>query len=283
MAWRIGRQRILAAGLVALAAGASAAAVAPGDALRPGADVSDCRSALHAGPTNCPEAEPSSVRGATPDAADTAQATPSDGELGLEAQVDAYLASYGKPPREAVRALLDPSETNIRALVRKQEETLAVAAYVAERMTQLQREGKEADGPPKAIGPPDLPALMQMSVTLFQKLDDEQAAAARGALRVLARAVPALRARIALVGTPTSNELRAAVARVAAPLAAAAVRPQDCAADALPFVRIEDLRYRRVREIDAHDLTPDQLRSQIAGLRAESLRRGPQDASASPD
>jgi hypothetical protein len=45
---------------------------------------------------------------------------------------------YGKPPREAIRALLDPSDENILAMMRQQQAAVDRAEYVAWRMTQLQ-------------------------------------------------------------------------------------------------------------------------------------------------
>jgi len=249
------------------------AADGPPNALRPGADLADCRSALRTGPTACTDG---------PATADTAA-----GEEGgapshpvdlavppLEAQVDAFLASFGKPPREAIRALLDPSDAHILAMARKQDETLAIAAYVAARMTQLQRQGAMSAAPGSGAAAPDLPDLMQMSVTLYHRPDDVQAQPALKALQDLAQEVPALRAQVALVGEFTAQQLRREVARVAAPLTARAVRPDECAADALPFLRIEDLRFRRMREVDARDLAPADLRRLIAALRAEAAGHG---------
>lgn len=56
----------------------------------------------------------------------------------IDTEVAAFLADYGKPPREAVRALLDPTDENIAAWMQAQQKTLAISAYVAQRLTALQ-------------------------------------------------------------------------------------------------------------------------------------------------
>jgi len=213
------------------------AADAVSSTLRPGAQMNDCRSALRPGPTNCGELPANPAGSSTAkDPGSALLAAPPGTVPEIEAQIDAALAGYGKPPREAIRALLDPSESNIRALLRKQEETLAVAAFVAARMTQMQTEVAGPRAPKAALPPPDLPSLMQMSVTLLQAADDPEALAAYDALLALAREVPSLRAQVALVGTLAPQELRARIARIPAPLGALALRPDQCAAEALPYL-----------------------------------------------
>ena len=107
----------------------------------PGPRITDCRSALRPGWTRC----------VTP--AQQAQAVVH--KRRIDAEISAFLGDYGKPPREAVRALLDPTDDNIRAWIRAQQRTLAVAAYVARRMTALQQENP-ADG--TAPGRPNPPS-----------------------------------------------------------------------------------------------------------------------------
>lgn len=107
----------------------------------PGPRIADCRSALRPGWTRC----------ATP----AQQARAVLRKRRIDAEISAFLADYGKPPREAVRALLDPTDDNIRAWIRTQQKTLAVAAYVARRMTALQQEHPAGGA---ASGPPDPPS-----------------------------------------------------------------------------------------------------------------------------
>jgi hypothetical protein len=93
------------------------------ESLVPGARAGDCRSALQVGIVAC-----RAMHGAVAPGARAA----------TEAQVDAVLQQWGKPPREAVRALLDPTDENILAWIGSQRRTLSVARYVATRMTELQ-------------------------------------------------------------------------------------------------------------------------------------------------
>ncbi len=107
-----------------------------------GPRITDCRSALRPGWTRC----------ATP----AQQAWAVMRQHRIDERISAFLADYGKPPRYAVRALLDPTDDNIRAWIRAQQKTLAAAAYVARRMTALQRnppaEGAASVPPKPASG-----------------------------------------------------------------------------------------------------------------------------------
>jgi hypothetical protein len=269
--------------LIALAPGA----VRPGAraaTLEPGADLSDCRSALRPGLSNCAGPEPV----ARQETADPTLPTPAS-TAALEREVDEFLADYGKPPREAVRALLEPSEAHIRALLRKQEETLAVAAYVAARMTALQK--RESSGDPDRADPArasDLPSMMRMRITLVQRARDPEAAETLDALRMLARQYPSLQVRIELVDRFEPQTLRAEIARIEAPFMVTSRAPDPSDTDALPRVRIEDLRNRRSCELDARGLSAPALRAAIVGLRraaeaAFAARRGRDARTEVPD
>lgn len=56
----------------------------------------------------------------------------------LDKQVDDFLQNYGKPPPVAVKALLDPTDANIKAWVDYMHQQEARARYVGQRMTALQ-------------------------------------------------------------------------------------------------------------------------------------------------
>lgn len=235
------------------------------DGLAPGADLADCLSALRVGPVACAQPLPSgsAVAGSWPDA------SPVDP---IEARIDAFLAQYGKPPREAVRALLDPSDDNIRRYLRQHQETLAVAAYVAARMTALQAAADPAPG----VGPPmpDLPSYLQMRVTVLTAPGDRQSAGALHALRELARRVPALQSVVQLTGAMAPQQLRAEVARIEPPLTATVAADADDPGT-LPLVRIDDLRNRQTLTIDARNLTPQGLSAAIVALRRAAPAAGP--------
>lgn len=232
--------------------------------LIPGADTSDCRSALRLGPVECKSADPGaanqSMRGERQ-------------QLDADASVEAFLANYGKPPREAVRALLNPTDENIRALMRQQEQTLAVAAYVAERMTALQRRVAQFPRDEKTISR-DLPSFLQMRITLIQNLGDPTALPAMHALRDLAFEAPVLRAGVGFVGPLDDQQLREGIARVEEPLSVTVLPAQANNGQDLPRILIEDLRYGRSLAIDARTATAALLRSRILVLRNASEASG---------
>jgi hypothetical protein len=241
----------------ALAGPASAASV-----LAPGAEILDCRSALRPGPVQC-DGTAEMVRdlaGANTPAA----ATPPAPEF--ERLVDRYLENYGKPPREAVRALLDPTDENIRALARKQEETLATVSYVAARMTRLQQEelprGAEARWPD-----PDLPLFSRLRLTLSQRPDDASTQDALIALQSLARAAPSLQARVGLVGAISPHALREFLRRVPPALDVVQLPTEAESHDNLPQLRIDDLRSGQSLRLDPHEVDAARLRAWIVALR----------------
>ena len=69
----------------------------------------------------------------------SASAAGSSPSSSMEAAIDEYLASFGKPPRAAVRALLDPSDENVAALLAEQRRQESRAAQVAARLTRLRQ------------------------------------------------------------------------------------------------------------------------------------------------
>ncbi len=242
--------------LAAAAATAALAVRSQAQDLVPGADTSHCRSALHIGPVACSPPMPDPLR---PGSGPRPDSDP------IEAQVDAFLAQYGKPPREAIRALLDPSDANIRAYLRRQQETLALVSFVAARMSALQATGATADAPRPLPG--ELSAYRQVRVTLVTVPADPQSGAALQALRQLATQVPALQAGVALAGRFSPPQLRRELARIEPPLVATATDPTAVDATILPLVRIEDLRNRRTVAIDARGLTRDALAQVIVAMR----------------
>jgi hypothetical protein len=284
-----------------LAVATHAAHAAHGGVLEPGAEMSDCRSALRPGPSDCAQRtatgddgpaaaaqveEPVGAQGEAHGA--TRVSIPDDGSTQgraivsapasgtgtadpIESRVDAFLADYGKPPREAVRALLEPSDANIRAYLEKQQETVAMAAYVAARMTAMQaRERADAADAGASLPLPDPAALLQMRVTLFQKPGDRDALEAVQALRTLAARVPSLQVHVAFAGTLDVNALRGELAQLGSPFTAEVVDAGTVQSDDLPYVRIDDLRLHRWRVLDAEGLSAGRLQAKMIALRRAS-------------
>jgi hypothetical protein len=222
-----------------------------------GALPANCLSALHIGVVTCDS---------------NAAESPSAGSI-TEAQVNEYLAQYGKPPREAVRALLNPTDDNIAAWIRKQREVVAIASYVASRMTQLgsQFEGEWVGGTPMLKS--DLPAAIQMRVTLLLKLDNPSSLRAVRALQILVNRYPSIDGRLVQVGPLPDGGLRSSLTKLGAVLPISVSPLETMESVSGPSLLIEDLRYRVNRRLDATDMTTDQMCDQIIALRAAAEAR----------
>jgi hypothetical protein len=246
-----------------------------------GADLSDCHSALRVGPSVCPAAMVAAGRDDGPSPAGVTTSVPRDP---LEREIDSFLSSYGKPPREAVRALLDPSDAHIAAMLAKQQETLAIAAYVANRMTAIQAQARGATADARASAAREAASLAQMRSTLLLHAADPDAEGAADALRVAVDRIPSLQARVVLAGRLAPQRLRAMIARLDPRFTVEMV--PDPAPDrsfdelALPVLLIEDLRSHRTMAISAAGVTAADL---LEAMKA--LRNGParQESDRAPD
>jgi hypothetical protein len=220
--------------------------------LVPGALTSDCRSALRIGVVSC--------GGRTADREDRRAVS--------EAEVSQYLAQFGKPPREAVRALLDPSDANIAAWIRKQRQVVSIASYVATRMTEMQSQ-LEADFPPERPAPPSyLPAMMQMRATLFLSSADAPSLNSVRALQQLVARYPSIDGRLVQIGPPPEKQLSTWLAKLDTVLPVSTVSRGPLDDQPVPSLLIEDLRHGSSRLLDITDITSQQIRDQMTALRA---------------
>jgi hypothetical protein len=265
-------------------AGCGCALLAFADVLRPGAQIVDCDSALRIGTSRCaqlvatealplplPLPQPAATPGeppaiaAPPPARAAAVAAPAP-----EAAVDQFLAVYGKPSREAARALIDPSDENIAAMVRKEDERIAIAAYVGRRMTEL-RARRPAEEAPE-IDSSALPAMIQMQAFLVAATGDPDGVTAAHRLDQLAAAFASLDARLIWVGdlAPRAAAIEAAADAIALPVNVVAADRLDVSE---PYLLLHDSRHRLNRRLSARGLTVEQIRKAIVALRAEGEQR----------
>jgi hypothetical protein len=222
--------------------------------LAPGATPTDCRSVLRIGIATCEPAIP-------------------DSRSVSEAQVAEYLAQYGKPPREAVRALLDPSDRNIAAWIRKQRQVISVANYVATRMTEMQSQ-LEPDRFPGPLMPlSQLPAMVQMRATLFLDSESAPSLQAAHALQQVVGRYPSLDGRLVQVGPPPDTYLATWLAKLGELLPISIATADAANSDALPSLLIEDLRYGTSRRLDASHINGQQICDQIIALRVAAETR----------
>src|SRR6267154_2798024 len=194
--------------LTGICAIAPSVACAVHPVLLPGAMLADCRSALRIGVVSCGRLDLVVIgpEGRQPDQTGQPPAQVSD------AQESEFLAQYGKPPREAVRALLDPSDTNIAAWLIQQRRVVAVASYVANRITHMQ---KQLDADPQWHTPtplPELAAMIQMRATLYLKPGDAHSLDAAKALQRVVARYPSVDGQLVQVGLPSTPGLSSSLA-----------------------------------------------------------------------
>jgi len=231
--------------------------------LVPGALPTDCRSALFVGVITCGRSEPIAIG---PEEHVIERDAQWPGSVS-EGRVNEFLAQYGKPPREAVRALLDPTDANIAAWLGQQRRVVAVASYVAGRITRMQQQ-LDADQDSHALAPlPELEAMIQMRATLYVNAGDTLSLQAVKALQHLVTQYPSIDGRLTQVGLPANPDLASWLARLGTTLPVS-ILPQDAISGVtLPTLLIDDLRYGRRRQLDAAAITPRRIRDEMLALR----------------
>jgi len=243
--------------------------------LTPGSDAPACRNMLTPGSAHACSQErsrPAVERYGIPPQARGITASADRGEPASdpvsEKDVDDFLASYGKPPRSAVRALLDPTDGNIAAMRVDQSRREIVAAYVAQRLTELQ--ARDA-GPATVAEYRTLPYLVGMQVTAFVDAACEQCEELYRMLRRFIAADPIVDVRLAVVADSAEQAPLGALLTGGLAVPASTVSRQDVLAygiSALPAIMIEDLRSRRRRVIPA-DADSAQLHERIVAMRRQ--------------
>ncbi len=225
--------------------------------LVPGALSTGCRSALRVGVVACSE-----------------PLGHNDKEWSIsEAQVDEYLAQYGKPPREAVRALLDPSDANIAAWIKKQRQVVLTASYVAKRMTEMQSQSK-ADFPLDRLTPlSEISGMMQMRATLYLRSTDASSLRAAHALQQVVARYPSIDGQIVQLGPPSDGHPSDWLAKLDTLLPVSILAFQPIDDSPLPSLLIEDVRHGSSLRLDIADVTPRRIRDQIIALRAAAETR----------
>ncbi len=240
--------RAISVGIVTIAAHAGVGAQL---VLVPGVLLIDCRSALRVGIVTCGERRTES----------------SEAPSVSEERVTEYLAEYGKPPREAVRALLDPTDDNIAAWIRKQRQVISIATYVASRMTEMQSQFK-SEGIDPPISMSQLPAMVQMRATLFVEAETASSQHAANALHQVVGRYPSLDARVVQIEPQPERAPPNWLVKFNTLLPVSIASPTTGDNLPLPSLLLEDLRYQTRRRLSAANITAQQICDQIASLRA---------------
>jgi len=185
-----------------------------------------------------------------------------------DTDIDRYIASHGKPPREVARALLDPSDANIAAMMRRLQRDQAIAAYVGQRMTEL----SQSDPSLLVAGtaaPGDLPSFTGLRLVLVTRPDCAACDRAAQALQQLVATYPTLDARVAVAGARDAQQIVQEMARsgVTLPTALAADALLARIGRALPYLLVADVRQQREGLIAAADIEAGQLRQALLAFR----------------
>jgi hypothetical protein len=164
-----------------------------------------------------------------------------------EAEVDAFIANHGKPPREVARALLDPTDENIAAMARRLQRDHAVAAYVGQRMTELQQSDPTLATAVSTAVPGDLPSFTGLRLVLVSQTECARCDRAAQALQRLVAIYPTLDARVAVAGVREPRQLVAEMARsgVTLPTSPADEALLQRTRRAPPFLLVADVRRQR--------------------------------------
>lgn len=235
-----------------------------------------CQSSFALGYTQCvPAARAPAAAASAPSQIVSPRTQPAPGEQAAaisvsEADIDVFLTHYGKPSREAVRALLDPTDANIAAMARRIRQDAAVASYVAGRMTSLQ----EIDPGLVAINPAfnsqDLPWLAGMRVVLHVAQGCLPCEAAAIALQRLVAESPVLDARVVVHGTATPQAMTLELGRLGITLPATAAQPASARfAKSVPIAAIADMRRGTEGVLTRFGTTQD-IRNAVAAFRRQA-------------
>lgn len=194
-------------------------------------------------------------------------AAAADPTVPSEADVDRYISNHGKPPREVARALLEPSDANIAAMMRRLQRDQAIAAFVGQRMTEL----SQSDPSLQVAGnttPGDLPSFSGLRLVLVTRPECAACDRAAQALQQLVAAYPTLDARVAVAGARDAQQIVQEMARsgVTLPTAPAPEALLARIGRAPPWLLAADVRQQREGLIAAEG-DAAQLRQALLAFR----------------
>lgn len=245
--------RLVTAGMVFLSGVVHQAAMAQ-DQTVIGSTMTHCASPTFVGATQCtdkpskPAPPPPVTSKRVAPAKNSSEQRESVGDLVVggvkESEVNEFLANYGKPSRQAVRALLNPSDDNIASMLKVEKSQLAIAAYTAQRRVELsQLAGASAN----ELSQADLPALIGMRLTVLVTADCKGCEKFLPIVNQLVTEFPSVDARIGVIGMGDPKEfvIKAAELGVYLPVAKVAVeRVRQLRLEALPAILVGDTRYQ---------------------------------------
>jgi hypothetical protein len=187
--------------------------------------------------------------------------------LGREREVDEFLAQYGKPPRSAVRALLDPSDENIAAMQAEQVHREIVAAYIAQRLTEMQTANGEID-PRGNKADLMLSHFVGVSIVAYVPADCGSCREMYRMLRRFARNNPAADVRLAVISETNGRAPLSALLTGQLSLPASTLSPTQAAERGIvsyPVLEVDDARTGE-RRLLSPDIDAEALRDLVIAL-----------------
>ncbi len=285
--WRV--RRVAVASLILLVLGSGQVAAS---ALTPGSDAPACRNKLTPGemqacsgraeePATADQSDRSATPAANAPARGSGHQSPSPPSLSAakpmiggvsDDDIQAFLANHGKPPIEAVRALLNPTDENIRALVAQKKRQLLIAAYVAERTVALEQEAAQAT----ALLPRDaytvMPHFIGMQLAVYVTSDCRGCPQAIDTAQRLVEQFPVLDVKVIFVGDAerdvVDSVIRWAIAMPVAPITIEEARAKRIRR--LPTIELRDARSGVQRRFESIPKV-EALREAVLQLRQPQL------------
>jgi hypothetical protein len=237
------------------------------DSLKPGSDAAVCLSML----------TPGSLQGCSaatvhrgPVAPGGTDSVPSSVRAS-EREIDDFLADYGKPPRSAVRALLNPTDENIAAMRAEQTRREVVAAYVAQRLTEIQQAaaGARVPGVPQLYAA--LPYFMGTRIVAYAPAQCRACDEMYGMLRQFIRDNPVADVQLGLIAEASATAPLDTLLEIGLPLPAFTLSSDQARARGVPpapVIEINDMRTGR-RLFVPSMIEAATLRDSVVGLRRE--------------
>ncbi len=185
-----------------------------------------------------------------------------------DAEIDDYLASYGKPPRAAVRALLNPTDDNIATMAAEEKRRQVIAAYVAQRWTEFQQ-GKVASATnPTLDAYTTLPLFVGMRLLLLVTPDCKECPRIAKAVKGLVEENPVLDGRLIVVSDDESAALDTLLQfGTSLPVSTVSVRQaRSLGWTIFPAAEITDTKHQRQRMVTGN-LSGASLRNAVIEMR----------------
>lgn len=183
-----------------------------------------------------------------------------------EKDIDDHLASWGKPSRQAIRAVLNPTDENIIEMRRKNQADLAMSSYIANRASQI--DSSTSAIKVESLGGTEAPALNRMKVILYAPLKCGTCDQMFSALQALAVQAPMLDASIAVTSPASEKDIIVELARLGLTLPVRTSQSNELArlAKKPPFLHIVDAKNQLEGTIPA-SATADEIKVAIISYR----------------